>query len=119
MNSKSLCKLVVNSLNDLKGQSISCLHVNKITSITDYMVIVTGTSNRHLKALAEEVSDKVKQAGSPVLGVEGQDQAEWVLLDLGDVLVHIMLAATRSYYDLESLWGVEGSETGTTISLEN
>lgn len=106
MESIALKDLAVNSLDDMKGQDIVCLDVTKLTSICDYMVVVTGTSNRHLKSLATEVTVKVKEAGGEVLGMEGQNKTEWVLLDLGDVIVHIMLAATREVYDLESLWSM-------------
>lgn len=70
----------------------------------DYLVISSGTSNRHVKSLAENVALKAKAAGNPALGVEGQDSAEWVLVDLGDVVVHVMQPATRDFYDLERLW---------------
>ncbi len=111
-SSDNLKKLVLSSLEDLKGQSIACLDVSKLSNFTDYMIVVTGTSSRHLKALADEASKKVKESDQQVLGIEGQDGGEWILLDLGDVIVHIMLAATRQLYDLESLWsiGVNRSE---------
>lgn len=72
----------------------------------DYLVISSGTSNRHVKSLAESVALKAKAAGNPALGMEGQDAAEWVLVDLGDVVVHVMQPATRDFYDLERLWAV-------------
>lgn len=106
MEATALKELAINSLENMKGQDIVCLDVSKFTTVCDYMIVVTGTSNRNLKALANEVSVKVKEAGAPVLGIEGQNQAEWVLLDLGDVIVHVMLAATRELYDLESLWSM-------------
>ncbi len=107
MNAKILTELVISSLENVKGQAITCLDVQKLTQVTDYMVIVTGTSNRHLGALADEVSQKVKAAGTKVWGCEGRNSSQWVLLDLGDVIVHIMLAATRSLYNLESFWGFD------------
>lgn len=106
LNSEKLKTLVEAALDELKGQAITCLEVRDLSSFTDYMIIVTGSSNRHLIALADEVSRKVKEADQPVLGIEGRNQAEWILLDLGDVIVHFMLAATRQLYDLEELWSM-------------
>ena len=112
LNSKKLAQLVAQALDDLKGQSISCINVKKLTDITDYMVIVTGRSNTHVKALADAVTKKVKESGVEVVGVEGRLQSEWVLVDVGDVVVHIMLAPVRALYNLEDLWSfAAGSET--------
>lgn len=104
MNSDALKSLVEITLEDMKGLEPACLDVKLISNFADYMIVVTATSNRHVKSLAEEVIKKVKEAGLSVVGVEGQDQADWVLIDLGDVVVHVMLADTRKLYDLESLW---------------
>ncbi|NQV68903.1 MAG: ribosome silencing factor [Pseudohongiella sp.] len=104
MNSKRLSKLVVTALEDMKGQSIRCINVEKLTSITDYMVIATGTSSTHVKALGDAVNKAVKDAGEPVVGMEGRLQSEWVLVDLGDVVVHLMAAPMRELYNLEELW---------------
>lgn len=104
MNSKKLSKLVVAALDDMKGQSIRCINVEKLTSITDYMVLATGTSSTHVRALSDTVSKAVKDAGQEVVGVEGRLQSEWVLVDLGDVVVHIMIAPMRALYNLEELW---------------
>lgn len=91
----------------MKGQSIRCINVERLTSITDYMVIVTGTSSTHLKALAESVSKSVKDAGQEVVGMEGKLASEWVLVDLGGVVLHLMLAPVRALYNLEELWNFE------------
>ena len=91
----------------MKGQSIRCINVERLTSITDYMVIVTGTSSTHLKALADSVSKSVKDAGQEVLGMEGKLASEWVLVDLGGVVLHLMLAPVRTLYNLEELWNFE------------
>jgi len=107
LNSKKLSKLVVTALDDMKGQSIRCINVEKLTSITDYMVIVTGTSSTHVKALANAVASDVKDKGEPVIGIEGKLQSEWVLVDLGDVVVHIMVAPMRALYNLEELWSFQ------------
>lgn len=104
MNSEQLNTLVVAALEDLKGQDIVSLDIAGLTTIADRMVVVTGTSNRHVKSLADEVLKRCKEAGAAVRGMEGQEQGEWVLLDLGDIIVHCMQAATRKLYDLESLW---------------
>ena len=107
MNTKQLSALVVKALEDMKGQDIVCLNVKKLTQITDYMVIVTGTSTTHLRSMADEVSKQVRAAGEPVLGDEGRLQAEWILVDLGAVVVHIMLAKSRALYSLEDLWNFD------------
>lgn len=107
MNTKQLSALAVKALEDMKGQDIVCLDVKKLTQITDYMVIVTGTSTTHLRSLAEELSKQVKAAGEPVLGEEGRLQAEWILVDLGAVIVHVMLARSRALYSLEDLWNFD------------
>lgn len=106
MNSEDSKKVVINALEDMKGRDISCLEVSGITTIADYMVVVTGTSTRHVKSLSEEVVKQIKESNGDVIGVEGQGQGEWVLVDLGDVIVHIMQEETRKLYDLESLWGM-------------
>ena len=103
-----LLALVMDALEDLKGVDIKVIDVSELTSITDRMVVVSGTSTRHVKALADNVALKAKQAGSPALGVEGAAAAEWILIDLGDVVVHVMLPAVRKFYALEKLWSVGG-----------
>ncbi len=106
MIAEELKELAVGSLEDMKGQNIVCLNVKDMTSVCDYMLVVTGTSSRHLKALTDELGKQVKQAGGIVYGSEGQDSMDWILVDLGDVVVHAMLQATRELYDLESLWSI-------------
>lgn len=104
MDKNELVDLVIGTLEDKKGQDVVSLEVSQLTPMTDYMVIVTGRSSTHIKSLADDVIVAVKQAGEPIRGTEGREQSEWVLVDLGSVLVHIMLAATRSHYSLEDLW---------------
>lgn len=106
MNNDQLNKLVVSALEDLKAKEITCLDVTAVTDMTDTMVFVTGTSNRHVKSLAQNVSVEAKKAGIQPLGIEGMDTGDWVLVDLGNVLVHIMLPEMRDLYDLEKLWSV-------------
>lgn len=106
MNSEQLSELVVAALEDGKAKDIVRLNVRKMTTVTDYMVVASGTSNRHVNALAEAVSDKSKAAGYRPIGVEGESGSEWVLLDLGDTLVHVMLPRVREFYNLEKLWSL-------------
>jgi ribosome-associated protein len=106
MNSEQLSELVVDALEEVKGQDIVRLDVRKLTTVTDYMVVASGTSSRHVKALAEAVAVKSKAAGHRPIGVEGEDGGEWVLLDLGDNLIHVMLPRVREFYNLEKLWSL-------------
>ena len=104
MNSEQLSELVIDALDDIKGQDIVKLDVRDMTTVTDYMVVASGTSNRHVQALVENVSEKASAAGHKPIGVEGESGGEWVLLDLQDVLVHVMLPRVREFYNLEKLW---------------
>jgi len=106
MNSEQLSELVVEALEEVKGQDIVRLKVSDMTTVCDYMVVASGTSNRHVKALAEAVADKAKASGHRPTGIEGEDGSEWVLLDLGDILVHVMLPRVREFYNLEKLWSL-------------
>lgn len=110
MNSSKLTQLVVDALEDVKGRDIVTLDVRDMTSVTDYMVVASGTSNRHVKALADAVADKAKKAGHRPSGIEGTDGSEWVLLDLGDTIVHVMLPRVREFYNLEKLWSLRPSK---------
>lgn len=104
MNSEQLSTLVVDALDDIKAQDIVCLDVRDMTTVTDYMIVASGTSNRHVQALVENVAEKAKHAGHQAIGVEGEEGGEWVLLDLQDALVHVMLPKVREFYNLEKLW---------------
>ncbi|WP_257389574.1 ribosome silencing factor [Tahibacter caeni] len=100
-------RLEVNrALEELKAKDIVELDVRGKTSIADFIVVASGTSTRHVKSVADEVIKYAKKAGMPPLGVEGQREAEWVLVDLGDIIVHIMLPRVREFYGLERLWSV-------------
>ncbi len=106
MKTEELNKLIVSSLEDLKALNITLLDVRDRSSITDYMVIASGTSNRHVRSLADKVVERVKAAGIQPLGVEGKGESGWVLVDLVDVVVHIMHPKEREFYSLEKLWAV-------------
>ncbi|HJU98969.1 MAG TPA: ribosome silencing factor [Burkholderiaceae bacterium] len=105
MDIKKLQSLVVDALEDVKAQDIVLFDTTHLTSLFDRIAIASGTSNRQTKALAASVRDKVKEAGGDVYGMEGEDTGEWVLVDLGDMIVHIMQAPIRAYYRLEEIWG--------------
>jgi len=104
MTPETMKKAVVAALEDIKARDVTALNVKKLTSMTDYMVIASGESSRQVKALARNVVDKLKQAGAEIVGMEGEETGEWVLVDLGNVIVHIMHPAVREYYNLEALW---------------
>ncbi len=101
---EDLLTVISSALTDMKGKDIVQLDVRGLSNVTDCMVIATGTSNRHVKSLADEVSFKAKQNGVLPLGIEGEMSGDWVLSDLGDVVVHVMQAEAREFYDLERLW---------------
>lgn len=106
MNSEQLCELVIDALEEIKARNIVRLDVRDLTSVTDYMIVASGTSNRHVKALADAVAEKAREAKHRPIGIEGEDGSEWVLLDLQDVLVHVMLPRVREFYNLEKLWSL-------------
>ena len=109
MQASELKDLVVDSLEETKGKDIVVLDVSDKTDVTDMMIIVSGTSSRHVKSLANNVVDKCKKVGVQPLGVEGEEQGEWVLVDLGDIVAHLMMPSARQFYDLERLWETTGS----------
>lgn len=112
MDIKKLQTIVVDALEDVKGQEIALFDTTNLTSLFDRIAVVSGTSNRQTKALAASVRDKVKEAGGDVVGMEGEDTGEWVLVDLGDMIVHIMQPAIRQYYRLEEIWGEKPVKLG-------
>ncbi|MFP5381635.1 MAG: ribosome silencing factor [Gammaproteobacteria bacterium] len=105
MNIEDKTKLIVAALEDIKGRDIAVLDTGRLTSLFERMVIASGDSNRQTRALADNVREKMKEAGQYVGNTEGDETGEWVLLDLGEVIVHVMLPAVRAHYNLEELWG--------------
>lgn len=97
-------KEVINALEDIKAFDIVFFDVKKITSIADFMIIASASSSRQARALADNIESKMKQLKIDILGVEGKTEGDWVLVDLGDIIVHIMTPTTRAYYNLEELW---------------
>ena len=117
MQSEALLKLAQESLEDLKARDVQVLDVRGLTSVTDYLLIVSGTSDRHVRSMADSVAQAAKAAGQTPLGVEGLDAGEWVLVDLVDVVVHVMQPRVREFYKLEDLWAVGADDSDA--SAEN
>lgn len=117
MNADNLVKLVVNTLDDGKGRDISVVDVRGKTSMTDFMVVASGTSERHVKSLAGHVAEEAKKNETQPIGVEGEDVGEWVLVDLGEVIVHVMKPQIRDFYQLEKLWRGESGPIETIPAL--
>ena len=107
MQADELLALVTNVLDERKAENITTIDVIGKTSFTDYMVVATGTSDRHIKALCNYVAVELKEKGMIPRGIEGAQGSEWVLMDLGDVILHVMTAQTREFYQLEKLWSIE------------
>ena len=100
-------QLAIDALEDMKAEDITVLDVIGKTTVTDWIILATGSSSRHVKSIASNVLAEAKKTGTPPLGMEGETEGEWVLVDLGDVIVHVMQPQVREFYDLESLWSVE------------
>lgn len=96
---------VIDALEDIKGFDIAVMDVRKLTNMTSYMIVASATSSRQAKAMGDNVREKLKEKGYAIRGTEGEKDGEWVLVDLNDIVVHIMIPATRAYYNLEQLWG--------------
>ena len=113
MNSEALTDLVIDALDDVKAKDIVRIDVRDLTTVTDFMVVASGTSSRHVKALVDNVAEKAREAGHRPIGVEGEEGGEWVLLDLQDALVHVMLPKVREFYNLEKLWSISPAGSAT------
>lgn len=122
MKSHELASLATSALEDLKGRDIVEIDIAEKSNIADAMLLATGTSRRHVKSLADQVKIKAKDAGEAPLGVEGEDTGEWVLVDLGDVIVHVMTEEMRDFYALEKLWSIgnqEDEQSSQNVSADN
>ena len=113
---EDLRKLILTALDDLKAVDIVELDVKGKTSVTDLLIIASGTSSRHVKSIASNVAVEAKKQGSQALGIEGEEQGEWVLVDLGDIVVHVMQPHVRQFYDLEKLWNFDDSDEASIES---
>lgn len=113
MQSKKLAAMAQASLEDMKARDIRVIDVRKMTTMTDYMVIASGTSDRHVRSMAGRVVERATEEGCKPLGTEGEDAGEWVLVDLQDVVVHVMLGKVRDLYKLENLWDMGAVQAET------
>lgn len=115
LTTDKLQKLVIGALEDLKAEQIHHINLEGISGFTDRMIFASGNSNRHVKSIAQSVIDATKKAQMPPLGVEGEDVGDWVLVDLGDIVVHVMLPETRDFYDIERLWSDQAGRDIETV----
>lgn len=104
--------LVMAVLDDMKAERVTRLDVRHLTTITDTMIVATGRSDRHVRAIADELVERCREKGHAPIGVEGAERGEWVLVDLGDAVVHIMLDHVRRFYDIEKLWDIARARDG-------
>ncbi|MDR3300047.1 MAG: ribosome silencing factor [Candidatus Accumulibacter sp.] len=110
MKATQIEKIIVAALEDIKGKDIEVIDTHKLTPLFERIVVASGDSSRHVRSLARHVADKAREAGIEILSTEGEDTGEWVLVDLGDAVVHVMQPTIRAYYALEQLWGGKGPE---------
>ncbi len=108
-------RIIQTALEDIKAENVVVLDVRRRTSITDFMMFASGTSRRHVKSIADRVLEAAKRNAIHVLGVEGEESAEWILIDLGDVVIHVMQLAAREFYRLEHMWGMESEDETTGL----
>jgi ribosome-associated protein len=107
VQSRELAGLAVAALDDMKAREVRVIDVRKLTTMTDYMIIASGTSDRHVRSIANRLVERATEAGCRPIGVEGEEAGEWVLVDLQDVVVHVMLGRVRDLYKLENLWDMQ------------
>ncbi len=115
MQIEQLKQLVLDTLADMKARDVSVMDVRGKTAVTDFMILASGTSDRHVKAVAEMVAFRAKDAGEPPLGTEGVSDGEWALIDLNSVVVHVMQPKVRDYYNLERLWSAPAAVNSTPV----
>jgi len=119
MSTEKLQALVEQALDDIKADDVQVIDVRDTTSITDLMIIATGSSTRHVRSVADTVIEKVKKAGYKILSMEGEQACDWVLVDIGDIVLHVMLPDVREFYALEKLWTVRSEEQVADQENEN
>jgi ribosome-associated protein len=112
----SLTKIAVAALEDMKAVNVKVLDVRRLTDVADTMIVATGNSDRHVKSIAERVIERCREAGHRAYGVEGQKEGEWVLVDLQDLIVHVMLPRIREFYSLEKLWDVRPAQREPSVA---
>jgi ribosome-associated protein len=115
MQTEMMRQEILNALNDAKGQDIRVINVGGLTDFTDEMILVSGTSSRHVQTLADKVKSRLRELGVRAVGTEGESVGDWVLIDFGDVVVHVMRPQIRDFYNLEKLWG-DGAKTAVISS---
>jgi ribosome-associated protein len=112
---EELVRLIVATLDDMKAERVVNLDVRHLTSVTDHMIVASGRSDRHVRAIADALLERAGEAGIEPLGVEGQEAGEWVLVDLADAIVHIMLPRVRDFYNIENLWDLSARDEGAGL----
>jgi ribosome-associated protein len=115
-SSDALTRIAVAALEDMKAVNVKVLDVRKLTDVTDTMIVATGNSDRHVKSIADRLVDRCREAGHRPFGVEGQREGEWVLVDLQDLVVHVMLPRIREFYGLEKLWDMRPAQRETSLA---
>lgn len=113
---EELIRLILDTLDDMKAERIVNLDVRHLTSLTDYMVVASGRSDRHVRAIADALLERCEAAGVEPLGVEGQEAGEWVLVDLADAIVHVMLPRVREFYQIENLWDISARDESAGLA---
>jgi len=106
MTDNGILDLAMAVLDDMKANDVHAIDVRELTSISDHMIFCTGTSNRHARSIVDRVVERMKEESMPVLGIEGYESGQWVLIDLGDAILHVMLSDVREFYKLEDLWSI-------------
>ena len=107
---KDLLELTLTTLDDMKANAVNNMNIAKLTSVSDFMIFSTGNSSKHVRSIANKIAENVKKEGHSIIGIEGYERSQWVLIDLGNIIVHIMLAETREFYKLEDLWSPDFRE---------